>query len=224
MHYGGSDLSNRLTGTKGRILDLLKKNPKLSAAEFADYLHMTEMGVRKHLNTLIQDGFIDVENSKQAVGRPVQFFSLNPKSDELFPKNYGEMTVHFLSDIEESFGKEAIEKLFLNRKIRLLDEYQSHVIDRYDHEEKTSKLNVIQNTKGYMSQLEKMSEGSYVLTEYNCPIMEVARNFPIACARETELIKDFLGADHVERTVCRAEGGAYCRFVIRFNQPSATRS
>lgn len=206
----------KMAGTKSKIMHLLKQKQELSVCDLANVLQMTKMGVRKHLTVLIKDGLVHVENKKGSVGRPVQIFSLGERAENLFPKNYGPIAVQFLKDIEELYGEQAVIKLFERRKTRLFLEYEQEMGGETVREAKASKLNELQKTRGYMSQLHKINDATYELIEYNCPIFEVAGQFKIACMRETELIKDVLGTDTVERTMCRADGATHCRFLIRF--------
>lgn len=204
------------TGTKDKILELLKKQQKLSVNELSGQLHITEMGVRKHLGALEKDGFVKAEDSRQPIGRPVQLFSLTDKAESLFPKNYESMTVNFLNDIKNLYGQESINQLFDRRKERLSQSYKSSMANKRSHSEKIKTFAKLQDEKGYMSQLNKINDSTYELMEYNCPILAVANQFKLACQRETSLIKSVLGAESVERIMCRADGEAHCRFMIKF--------
>lgn len=203
-----------VSGTKYKILYLLKKNQRLSAASLSASLAMTEMGVRKHLRPLIKEGLIEVDICKRPVGRPVQIFLLSDRAEDAFPKNYGELTLQFLRDIDELYGGQAVERLFHRRKIRLIGKYETELGKSNAAESRLKRFNALQTAYGYMSRIHKIDDRTYELIEYNCPILEVARQYRTACSRETELIKEVLDADHVRRTLCRSEGGAYCRFLI----------
>ncbi|RYL94346.1 transcriptional regulator [Sporolactobacillus sp. THM7-4] len=208
----------KMVGTKNKILDILKRREKLTASELSDYLQMTKMGVRKHLNVLVKDGWIKVENIRRSAGRPVQLFSLTSKADQLFPRNYEGMAVHFLNDIEQLFGKDSIRLLFEKSKERLLHEYEPAMADRKSNEEKISELAKLQNVRGYMSQLNQINDSTYELIEYNCPIFAIANRYRLACVLETDLIRDALKAERVERIMCRPDGEAHCRFMIKFDK------
>ncbi|TGA97808.1 transcriptional regulator [Sporolactobacillus shoreae] len=205
-----------MTGTKGKIMDLLKEQERLSAHDLAGILQMTEMGVRKHLMSLIHDGLVQVEDIRKPVGRPVQIFSLGERADQVFPKNYETMTVQLLKDITDLYGDQAVDTLFDRRKNRLFMEYQAKLDSRSVPEARTRKLNELRIKNGYMSRLRQINDSTYELTEYNCPIFEVARQFGAACTNETKLFKDVLRAESVERIACQADGRAHCRFRITF--------
>ncbi|RYM02125.1 transcriptional regulator [Sporolactobacillus sp. THM7-7] len=211
-------MAARAQHTKDKILDILKRKQKLSVRDLSDLLHMTEMGVRKHLIPLGKKGFIQAENVRKSVGRPVQYFSLTEKAERLFPKNYEGMTVHFLMDMKNLYGQESVERLFARRKDRLFKEYRSAIPDDCGYKDRTAALEKLQNDRGYMSQLRQIDETTYELIEYNCPIFAVANRFKTACRHETDLIAEVLGASSVSRTMCRADGDTYCRFIIHFGE------
>ena len=59
------------------------------------------MAVRKHLNVLERDSLLTISEVRQPMGRPLLVYSLSPKAEELFPKNYEHMAVEFLHDLKE---------------------------------------------------------------------------------------------------------------------------
>ncbi len=98
--------------TKDKILHLLKKDVSLSVNELTDYLEITYMAVRKHLNSLEKDGMITSQEVKQPMGKPLQTYLLTEKGESLFPKNYEGNTIEFLNDMKEMFGEDVVNTLF----------------------------------------------------------------------------------------------------------------
>lgn len=207
----------RLT-TKEKLLNLLKKETKMTVNQMAEALEITEMAVRKHLNTLEKGAYIHITDMKQPLGRPVQVFSLTPQADELFPKNYDHLTVDFLNDLQEIQGKEIIDRLFEKRGKRLADKYAPYMKSDFSNEEMVETLKDIQIDKGYMADVIKIDDHQFELIEYHCPIFEVSKIFKQACKCETEMFKEVLHTNHVQRTSCKADGDKHCRFLIHFKE------
>lgn len=207
-------VTSRVT-TKDKLLNLLKKEAPLTVGQLAERLNVTEMAVRKHLNTLEQDSFIRSSEIRQPIGRPLQTFSLSEKAEKLFPKTYENLTVDFLEDLRMLQGEAVIDQLFENRSRRLSAEYTDLMTNK-SNEEKVETLRKIQNEKGYMVDLIKMDDQQFELVEHNCPIFGVSRNFKQACRCETDMFRDVLGTDNIERTSCKADGDQHCRFMISF--------
>lgn len=208
-------MTNKQKTTKDKILHLLKKEGSLTVNDFTDCLQITHMAVRKHLTILEKDGLIQSELVKQPMGRPIQSFTLAEKAEHFFPKSYEGISIDLLHDVKELYGDDSVQQLFNKREERLTKEYISRMSDK-NPSEKMKEMVEIQNEKGYMADLAKVDDHTFEITEYNCPILEVAKEFKVACRCETEMLKNVLGTNTVNRTCCRTEGDNYCKFLVKF--------
>ncbi|MGQ7279162.1 helix-turn-helix transcriptional regulator [Brevibacillus thermoruber] len=207
-------MANEGTSTRDQILNMLKVKGSLSVSDMAVELGITEMAVRRHLNTLERDNLIKSTLVRQAMGRPTNVYSLSEEADELFPRNYSHLTLDFLRDLEAMDGTGKVEMLFRRRENRLEEAYRKQ-IQQEALEERVAKLAELQNEKGYMVEWEKDEQsGCYRIREYNCPISQVAREFNQACNCELSLFRRVLKADVVQ-TSCMAKGGDKCVFEIK---------
>ncbi|MCK6258341.1 transcriptional regulator [Fictibacillus sp. KIGAM418] len=201
------------TSTRSEIIHMLKRYRKLTVTEMASRLGITEMAVRRHLNTLERDRLVETTLVRQAMGRPLNVYQLSEEADEQFPRNYSGLTVEFMRDIQEIAGEKAVHELFVRRENRLNDKYKKRMENK-SFEQKVAELADIQNEAGYMVEWEKTEDGQYELKEFNCPIAKVANEYQHACSCELSLFQRMLGTDHVERTECLAKGGSYCKYLI----------
>ena len=198
--------------TRQTVLTLLKTQGQLNAAELAKQLHLTEMAVRRHLNTLERDGLIRPIIIRQAVGRPTHRFQLTEQAEHLFPRNYHVLALDLLEELEDDPETAAlVERLFEGRKRKLV-ERNAYRMEGKSLREKVTELAAIQNDGGYMVQLHD-EEDVLILNEYNCPIAQVAKRYQHACQCELALFEHLLDAE-VERTECLAEGGDKCSYRI----------
>lgn len=200
------------SSTRKVLLTMMKTRGSLSVGEMAKELGITEMAVRRHINTLERDGLIETRLSRQAMGRPTHRYSLTAQADDLFPKNYHHLTLDLLSELEAEEGHEIVGRLFEGRKKKLYTKYGERMEGK-SLPDRVTELADIQNANGYMVQCEEKEDGSFVLTEYNCPIAQVAGQYNEACSCELELFENLLDAN-VERTECLTKGGAKCTYVI----------
>ncbi|NAP01130.1 winged helix-turn-helix transcriptional regulator [Halomonas sp. MG34] len=205
----------QLKTTKDRILDLLKREVRMTVGALSERLEITDMAVRKHLLAMEKDGLIVTEEIRQPMGRPVQSYTLSAKGELLFPKSYEGLSVEFLQDIQALYGSKSVEQLFQNREKRLTREYTLRM-QKKSHQERMQEIQTIQNEKGYMADITKIDDNSYELIEYNCPIMAVAKEYKVACKCETSMFKNVLQTENVNRTSCKTEGNDHCRFQISF--------
>jgi predicted ArsR family transcriptional regulator len=199
---------------------MMKTKGPLSVNEMAKRLGVTEMAVRRHLNTMERDGLIEATISRQAMGRPSHLYSLTVLADDLFPKNYHLLTLDLLDELLAHAGEEQVNRLFEGRKEKMLDKYADQMKGQ-TLEERVSELTDIQNAGGYMANWEKKENGEYVLNEFNCPIAQVANRYEEACKCELNLFRTLLQAD-VERTDCMTKGACRCSYRIKPLQDGTT--
>jgi predicted ArsR family transcriptional regulator len=207
---------NQDMSTRKMILNMIKVKGSMSVNDMAKRLGITEMGVRRHLNTLERDGLIESTLVRQAMGRPAHLFSLSEAADDLFPKNYPQLTLDLLGELSAASGEDTVGMLFERRKDKLLRSYGKRMEGKA-LKERVSELADIQNAGGYMVEWNADEEGNYVFQEYNCPISQVANRYDKACSCELSLFSALLEAE-VERTECLAKGGKKCVYLIRGDQ------
>ncbi|MFC5471772.1 helix-turn-helix transcriptional regulator [Cohnella suwonensis] len=201
--------------TRRQLLQLLKTQGNGCIGDLSKALGITEMAVRRHIQSLEKDRLIRSELVRQAMGRPMYRYSLTEQADELFPKNYPQLMLDLLEELEEQDDGEAmIERMFQGRRDKLESRYRDRMSE-LPLADRVSELSAIQNGGGYMTEWEPASDdGSFVLREYNCPIAKVAGKYREACRCEQQLFERLLDAD-VERTECLADGEFRCSYAIR---------
>lgn len=198
--------------TRRHILDLLRRNSSLTAAELSEAIGIGAVGIRQHLALLERDDLVQIVGVRRAVGRPSQLYALTPSAAALFPKSYDRLAMDILSLVESDGGLEAVGRLFAARRSRLAEQYGARLAGK-SRGEQIAELVEILNEQGYMCESRQLEDGSYVLTQHNCPIDCVAREHTQACTEEITLYQDLLGAD-IRRDESIAEGGSCCRYHI----------
>ncbi|GAB1158261.1 ArsR family transcriptional regulator [Paenibacillus illinoisensis] len=199
--------------TRERILFMLKRQGTMTAREMTAELELTGMAIRRHLTALEQDGLIEVREARATAGRPSSVYHLTARGDGFFPKSYPSLTLELLEELTESAGEGIVDTLFESRRDKLLWSKLPQM-EGQDLAGRVEELARIQNANGYMADASREEDGSYVLTELNCPIVQVASVYRQACRCELDLFRSLLQAD-VERTECYAEGGKKCTYQIR---------
>ncbi|WP_216831035.1 helix-turn-helix transcriptional regulator [Alkalihalobacterium elongatum] len=196
-------MDSTASSTREQILQLLKKHKSLTVANLASHLGITEMAVRRHLGTLERDQVVETKMVRQAMGRPTTLYSLSQEGEELFPRNYASLTLGFLKDIEKISGKQMIDELFELRKQRMKEELEERFKGK-NFDERIKELADVQTTNGYMVEWEKSDDGTIHFKEYNCPISQIAKEYPVACACEQSLFQELLETDDIECETCMA--------------------
>ncbi len=199
--------------TKDEILYMIKLNGSLTVSEISKELGITEMAVRRHLNTLERDELIRSSLVRQAMGRPTNLYSLTEKAEDYFPKAYRNLAKDILDGIYDAEGPDKIKEVFELREKRLRKVYNEKMNGLSTLEEKVNTLFNIQSDKGYMVELEKVSDG-FLIKEYNCPIFDIAREYNHACDGEKKLFENVLSTE-VEAIQCMARGDRSCIYHIK---------
>lgn len=199
--------------TRNVLLTMLKTGGSLTVGDMAARLGITAMAVRRHLHALQRDGIVSARAVRQSVGRPMYRYALTEQSDTLFPRNYHQLALDLLEQLDEGRESEAVGRFFQKRKQKLIGKY-SDAVSGDSLSDKVERLAAIQNAGGYMADWESGSGGHYVINEYNCPIAHVASKYTQACDSELELFEELLDA-HVERVECLAKQGVVCKYIIR---------
>ncbi|OLO28570.1 ArsR family transcriptional regulator [Alkalihalophilus pseudofirmus] len=196
-------MDKKTSSTREQILQLLKKHKSLTVAHLASSLGITEMAVRRHLSTLERDQMVETKIVRQAMGRPSTLYSLSKEGEEVFPRNYAALTLGFLKDIEKLNGKQMIDDLFELRRQRMKEELEVRFKGK-SFDERIQELANLQTKNGYMVEWEKTDDGIIHFKEYNCPISQIAEEFPVACACEQSLFQDLLETEEIECETCMA--------------------
>jgi len=198
-------MATKTTSTRDQILSLLKVKKQMTVSSIARELSITEMAVRRHLNTLERDRIVETTLLRQPMGRPTNVYQLSVDGQELFPRNYRELSIDLLSVIQEEEGLTKVQTLLAKRKEKLRLRFEKRMFLK-DFESRVYELEKIQNELGYMVEVTKELDGSFMFKEYNCSIAAVAKEFPVVCELELELFKDLLETNQVKCQMCMATG------------------
>jgi predicted ArsR family transcriptional regulator len=198
--------------TRQSILNLLRRSGRMTASELSDALGIGPVGVRQHLALLERDSLVEITGLRRGVGRPSHLYALTPEAEQLFPKQYDRLALDILGYINDTGGSEAVDRLLDARRNTLQRRYGSRLAGK-NREEQIQELCAILNEQGYMTAYERLEDGSFVLTEHNCPVDCVAREHVQLCGQEIRLYEDLLGVP-VQRDSTIAAGDTCCRYRI----------
>ena len=93
---------------------------------------------------------------------------------------------------------------------------RSYAIEKLSFDARVRRLAELLNEDGYEAEAEKLADGSYLLSEWNCPVTEVARDYRQLCERELDVYRELLGTEVFRES--RIAGGA-SRCVYRVLKP-----
>ncbi len=201
-----------VNSTQWKIVYLLKKNGEMSVEEIGQILSITSIGVRQHMLNLERNGFVTYRIQKHGVGRPAFKYSLTEKSDELFPDNYRNFTLDIFKAIEEIDGRKKLSLILKKRKEKILEEKRKLLAGVNDPKERIKVFIDSLKDEGYIVEL-TMRNDVYEVSQYNCPLAGVSKQYQETCRYELELYRELFHSSVIRR-MCYADGDRYCVYVI----------
>jgi len=204
---------NKRTPTKQKLLNILKKDQKLTIKEIMAYFTISEIAVRRHIHELIQQGFLKQQSIKQEIGRPYYTYELTEKGHATFPNENETLPLEILQDLEAIQGQEAVEDVLAQRMERERTQFLKEV-ESEDFDEKVATIVRIQEDKGFMIEYDQINDGDYEIRNYNCPIINIASKYQQVCSNEKQVLGEVFPHSKVISRSCIASGGKFCKWVI----------
>ncbi len=194
------------------LLEHLKRVGEDDAEDIAGALGVTVGAVRQLLASLEREGLIAHRDEKSGPGRPRRHYCLTPRAEAFWPKRYGQLANQLLSFVEDSspaLVEEAFEARRRDRVRRAEGRMEGKTLD-----EQVTELAAILSEDGYMAEGRRDPDGSWVIVEHNCAILDVAVRYRLACRTELSFIDEVLPTARVERIQHIVSGGHVCAYRI----------
>ena len=202
--------------TRRAITKLLKTEGPIDSAQLAQRLGLTAMAVRQHLYALQREGLVASEERPVPIGRPAKFWRLTREADHLFPEAYAELSVALIDSVKDAFGQEGLERVLTSRCARQRVDYGKRIKLHDSLDQKLAELAKVRTEEGYMAEVRKEDDGSFLLVENHCPICAAANAFQGFCSTELELFRSVLGPGvSVERAEHIIKGDNRCVYRVK---------
>jgi predicted ArsR family transcriptional regulator len=198
--------------TREAVARSILENGPSTAAELSNRLGITPAGIRRHLDTLVEEGTLDARDPHAALtkgrGRPSKVFVMTDSGRERFEHSYDDLAIsalRFMAAKDPNFVKQFAQ----NRA----DELERQINKTFESsKDKVKALADFLTTEGYSSTVHKVGTG-HELCQHHCPIAHVAAEFPDLCEAETAVFSKTLGT-HVQRLATIAHGDGVCTTYI----------
>ncbi|QTN29128.1 transcriptional regulator [Rhodoferax sp. AJA081-3] len=201
--------------TSDHILFLLKTRGPSTAQQLAEQLQLTSMAVRRHLEQGQEKGLLLTEDRADKVGRPARYWLLSEAGHARFPDRHSELTVQLIAQVRTLFGEDGLDKLITAREQVSEASYATHMAGSKTLSQKVAKLVEARDAEGYMAEMEKQADGSFLLVENHCPICAAATECQGFCKSELDVFRRTLGpGSTVERVEHALAGARRCVYRI----------
>ena len=203
-----------MTGTRARILHILKTKGPQTAAQLAKRLGITAMAVRQHMAQL--EDQVAFEELRGQVGRPRRLWSVTQQAR--FPDSHGELAVGLLEAMRNTLGEKGLEKLVAERTRAQIKDYRARITQN-GLGKRIAALAKIRTEEAYMAEWRRNRDGSFLLVENHCPICAAAGICQGLCMGEKKLFRAVLGPKvTIERTEHILSGDRRCAYRIDGDQ------
>jgi predicted ArsR family transcriptional regulator len=202
--------------TRRAIVKILKTEGAMDSGRLAKRLGLTAMAVRQHLYALQAERLVTADERPVPRGRPAKHWRLTREADRLFPDAYAELSVALLDALGDAFGPAGRERVLESRCARQQVAYAERIDSSASLEEKLRQLARLRTEEGYMAQVKREGQGSFLLIENHCPICAAATACQGFCQTELNLFRTVLGPNvTVERVEHIVSGDRRCAYRIR---------
>lgn len=198
--------------TRRNIMQLLRRHGELTALELSDHLGVGAVGIRQHLGLLERDELIQIVGLRRGVGRPANLYALTEAAKVWFPSHYDHLALNLVDQVEIIGGAEALTTLLSHCRAQQVRELAPALTGK-SRRERVATLAEKLVEQGYMCEWEEASDGSLLLTEYNCPLDCVARRHQQFCVQEQLLYIELLETPVIQESTI-AQGSLCCRYRI----------
>jgi DeoR family suf operon transcriptional repressor len=207
-----------LPAARQAIVMTLKKRGEATAEELAEAVGVTPSAVRQHLHPLAGEGLVAHREERSGPGRPRHWYRLTPAAETLFPKRYGELANQLLGFVEDSDA--GLVDLAFERRRQFRTKQALARLDGRPFDDRVGELARILDEDGYLADAERRPDGTWLVTEHNCAVIDVARRYGQACTSELAFLRDALPDADVERIAHMIAGAHVCAYEVR---PRAAR-
>ena len=201
-----------LPSARQAIVMTLKKRGEATTDELAEAVGITASAVRQHLHPLAADGLVVHREERAGPGRPRHWYRLTSVAETLFPKRYGELANQLLGFVEDSDA--GLVDLAFERRRQLRTEKALVRLGDRPFDERVRELAKILDEDGYLADCERLPDGTWLVVEHNCAVIDVARRYGQACTSELAFLRDALADARVERVAHMIAGAHVCAYEI----------
>src|SRR4029077_6574390 len=151
-------------------------------------------------------------DERSGPGRPRRRYCITPAGEALWPKRYGQLTNQLLDFLRQE-SPELVEKVFTRRGEARVERAAAR-LSGLGFDARIEELTRILDEDGYLAQCRREAEGSWLVVEHNCAILDVARRYGSACASELAFLRAAMPDASVDRVKHKMAGDFVCAYRI----------
>ena len=206
--------------TRDSALRFLRGHKEATVAQIAGNLGVSQHAIRRHLDGLRADGYVDARFEHHGVGRPTLVFFATEQGEELAGKDYLHLLSRVLrhleclseSDVAGSSGPDLLKHAFAGVAVDIAAIHRGEV-QGASLEQRVGEASRALTAEGILDGWQK-SGLEYRLSNGCCPYLRVAEISDAPCHSDRQAIELLLGVP-VEQVRRIADGETVCEYIVR---------
>lgn len=206
--------------TRSKVLGAVLEHGPVSARDLGKRLDLTPAAIRRHLDALERERFIEVTMVRRpgsGAGRPARRYVVAPEGHERLGNDYLSIAADALDTIRDLGGQQALQT-FVQQQFDHMERRYRPTIEAAgdDVSERLDVLARLLSADGYAASANTVKVGSArrrvlsaQLCQGHCPVQEIATKHPEFCEAETRMLAALLDVD-IRRLSTLAAGGHVC--------------
>lgn len=216
--------------TRERVLSLIIERGPITSSVIAEELELTSAAVRRHIATLeVHQQIVEHDSPgphPPRRGRPSKYYVATDAGRAELSDAYSDLATQALDFLVEVGGSRAADSFAARREAEIERRYLP-VVEAAgpDLRDRAEALAATLTRDGYAATVRQIGSATVALQlcQGNCPVQEVAENYPQLCEAETRAFSRVLGV-HVQRLATLAGGGHVCTTHVPLQIPVKGRA
>jgi DeoR family suf operon transcriptional repressor len=203
--------------TRDQILRYVRGRRETSVHQLADALSLSQQAVRRHLDGLRADGFLDARLERHGVGRPALVFFATERGEELSGRTYLQLLSRLFRHLEKSEGESSeghhvLDDVFSGIAIEVAADHRSEVHGG-TLAERVAQASAALEREGIVDGWEQQGD-VFEIHNGECPYLRLAAMSDAPCLADRQTIELLVGAE-VEQIRRIVDGAESCQYVVR---------
>jgi DeoR family transcriptional regulator, suf operon transcriptional repressor len=198
--------------TRQAILDTLNKRSTAAVNDLAETVGVKAITVRHHLNALLADGLVVMEEQRQGVGRPLHVFALSQAGRALYPHRYTLWISSLLDQLKDTLAPSMVDHLIEALAKTVADDARAEFADLPPRQRMRRLIDMLAQ-QGFMAQWQRTDEGKQ-LVELRCPYFAMEQRHPEICQIDEALIRSAMETE-ITKGSCLFAGDSVCTYILQ---------
>ena len=206
-----------MESTRDQIFRYVRGRRETSVHQLAEALGLSQQAVRRHLDGLRADGFLDARLERHGVGRPALVFFATERGEELSGRTYLQLLSRLFRHLEKSEGESAeghhvLDEVFAGIAAEVAADHQSEVHGG-TLAERVAQVSAALEREGIVDGWEQQGD-VFEIHNSECPYLRLAAMSDAPCRSDRQTIELLVGAN-VEQVKRIVDGAMSCEYVVR---------